>query len=80
MVKRDIADIDEIPTDEFGCAVFPDGMTEEDGLYVLPDGRYLPCGVYLRWRLPHLRSVSTQLLWSDAVAVQGGLGMAQNDM
>ena len=46
MVKRDIADIDEIPTDEFGCAVFPDGMTEEYGLYVLPDGRYLPCGVY----------------------------------
>ena len=46
-MKREIADIDELPTDEYGSPLFPKGMAEEDGLYVLADGRYLPCGSYV---------------------------------
>lgn len=46
VMKREVADIEEFRTDQYGVALFPEGMSEDGNLYVLPDGRYLPCGVY----------------------------------
>lgn len=45
-MKREMASIEEFPTDEYGMPFFPNDMTKDGNLYVLPDGRYLPCGVY----------------------------------
>ncbi len=45
-MKRELASIEEFPTDEYGMPFFPNDMTKDGSLYVLPDGRYLPCGVY----------------------------------
>lgn len=45
-MKREIANIEEFPTDEYGMPFFPNSMIEDGNLYVLPDGRYLPSGVY----------------------------------
>lgn len=45
-MKRETANIEDLPTDAYGMPFFPNGMTRDGNLYVLPDGRYLPCGVY----------------------------------